>query len=133
MYVLDTNTVSYAMRGQGGVDVRLRSVSPVHVALPVVVVFELLAGVERSQQAVRRREQVERLAATVRILPLGVGEARVAAHLRATLEAAGTPIGPLDVLIAGIALAHGGVLVTRNVREFDRVPGLVVENWFSEP
>jgi tRNA(fMet)-specific endonuclease VapC len=48
------------------------------------------------------------------------------------LEARGLPIGPLDVLIAGTALAHGATLVTRNLREFSRVEGLKLENWYDE-
>ena len=54
----------------------------------------------------------------------------MAARIRSQLEAVGTPIGPLDTLIAGIAVANGAILVTRNVREFERVQGLVIENWF---
>lgn len=58
-------------------------------------------------------------------------EAKAAAALRARLELEGTPIGPMDTLIAGTALAHRGVLVTRNVREFGRVAGLSVEDWYA--
>ena len=67
------------------------------------------------------------------MLPFGPEEARVTAQLRARLESQGTPIGPLDTLIAGTALAHGGVLVTRNLREFARVPGLALEDWYGAP
>jgi tRNA(fMet)-specific endonuclease VapC len=65
------------------------------------------------------------------VLPFGEAEARTAALIRTDLEQAGTPIGPLDVLIAGTALAHGGTLVTRNVREFGRIRQLNVVNWFE--
>lgn len=65
------------------------------------------------------------------VLPFGVEEAKTAALLRARLEEKGTPIGPLDTLIAATALTHGGVLVTRNVREFGRVLGLTTEDWYS--
>lgn len=68
----------------------------------------------------------------VNVLPFGPREARCAAGVRADLEEVGTPIGPIDTLIAGTALAHGAILVTRNVREFERVPGLRVEDWFGE-
>ena len=67
----------------------------------------------------------------VAVLPFGVEEAKAAAALRARLESAGAPIRPMDTLIAGTALAHRGVLVTRNVREFGRVPGLAVEDWYA--
>lgn len=64
-------------------------------------------------------------------MTLGLAEAVAAAKVRAGLEAKGTPIGPLDTLIAGTALAAGGTLVTRNVKEFRRVDGLLVENWYG--
>jgi tRNA(fMet)-specific endonuclease VapC len=67
----------------------------------------------------------------VAVLPFGVEAARAAAALRARLEQHGTPIDPMDTLIAGTAVAHRGVLVTRNTREFGRVPGLAVEDWFG--
>lgn len=55
----------------------------------------------------------------------------MAAGVRARLEGEGTPIGPLDTLIAGVALANQGTLVTRNTREYGRVPGLLLENWYD--
>ena len=130
MYVLDTNTLSYFFRGEGRVADRLLAVSPSDVAIPAVVLFEIETGIARSPQAARRREQLDRALGAVRILPFGQREARTAATIRARLEAAGRRLGPYDVLIAGTALAHGATLVTRNVREFRRVPGLVVEDWY---
>lgn len=132
MYVLDTNTISYAMRAEGGVHRRLARVAPAEVGIPTVVAFELLTGVERSRSPGRRRDQVDRLLATVVPLPFGLEEARAAARIRADLEARGLPIGPLDVLIAGTALASAATLVTRNLGEFGRVSGLQVESWYDE-
>ena len=80
----------------------------------------------------KRRGQLDQLLQAVAVLPFGIEEAKAAAALRARLEQEGTPIGPMDTLIAGTALAHRGVLVTRNVREFGRVPGLTVQNWYGE-
>jgi tRNA(fMet)-specific endonuclease VapC len=65
------------------------------------------------------------------VLPLDYASAKAAGKLRHTLEAAGTPIGLVDQLIAGIALANDLTVVTRNTREFARVPGLRVENWYD--
>lgn len=132
MYVLDTNTVAYFFKGLGRVAERLLATPPAEVTLPAVVAYELWVGVERSREATRRREQLERFLDVVRVLPFGPPEARAAAGLRAVLEEAGTPIGPLDTLIAGTAVAHRGILVTRNLREFSRVPDLLVENWFGD-
>lgn len=130
MYVLDTNTLSYYFRGEGRVAERLSSVSPSDVAIPSIVLFEIESGIARSPEATKRRSQLDSALSAVEVLPFGRNEARTAAKVRADLEARGKPIGPYDVLIAGTALAHGATLVTRNVREFRRVPGLTVENWF---
>lgn len=67
----------------------------------------------------------------VDILPFGASEAPQAAQIRAALEQAGAPIGAYDVLIAATALARQGTLVTHSLTEFSRIPGLLVEDWFS--
>lgn len=131
MYVLDTNTLVYFFRGQGRVAERLLATAPTDVAVPSVVVYELETGIAKSIDPTRRRGQLDQLLQVVAVLPFGAEEAKCAAALRARLEAEGTPIGPMDTLIAGTAVAHRGVLVTRNVREFGRVPGLGVEDWFG--
>lgn len=132
MYVLDTNTVACFFRGEGRIAERLLETPPGEIALPTIVLYELQVGAEKSAAPARRRRQIERFAGTVRLLPFGADEARTAARIRATLERQGTPIGPLDTLIAGTALASGGILVTRNVTEFGRVAGLALEDWFRE-
>ena len=86
----------------------------------VISFFELLSGAGRP----REREIVSALLENVWILPLDVEAARQAADARRQLERAGLPIGMGDSLIAGIALAHGAILLTRNTRHFERVPGL---------
>ena len=131
MFVLDTNTVIYFFKGKGGVSDRLLATSPAEVALPSVVLYELETGIAKSSQPSRRRAQLGALVAASRVLPFGLAEAQAAAAVRAALEVAGTPIGPLDNLIAGTAVAHRGVLVTRNIREFGRIAGLTVENWYA--
>ena len=68
---------------------------------------------------------------TVTVLPLDVDAARKAAGIRARLERQGTPIGPMDTLIAGTALAYNTTLVTHNTAEFQRIPGLQLTDWFS--
>lgn len=131
MYLLDTNTVIYFFKGEGGVAERLLATAPSQVAMSTVTVFELLVGVAKSSASLRRRKQVETLVSSVRILPFSDAESRAAAVVRAELERAGTPIGPLDNLIAGTARAHAATLVTRNVNEFRRVSELRVESWYG--
>ena len=67
---------------------------------------------------------------SLQILPFGEAEARVAARVRVALEKDGKPIGPMDLLIAATALEQGAVLVTHDVKEFSRIRGLRVEDWY---
>ncbi len=130
IFVLDTNTLIDFFRGRGRVAERLLATPPGLVAVPSIVAYELEVGVLKSSQPERRRHQLESFLEAVDVVPFGLSEARAAAEIRAGLEAAGRTIGPMDTLIAAVALASGGVLVTRNTAEFDRVPGLRVESWF---
>lgn len=130
MYALDTNSLSYFLKGRGRVGERLLAQPPAKVGLPSVVLYELAYGASRSQAPPDLKARLEALLQSLPILPFGEAEARAAARIRADLETVGTPIGPHDVLIAATALAHGATLVTRNVREFRRVKGLLVENWY---
>jgi tRNA(fMet)-specific endonuclease VapC len=101
-----------------------------HVATSSIVVFELLYGAYKSS---RPRENVARLhtllSSSLEVSPFELEDADSAGQVRAALEAKGQPIGPFDVLIAGQALRRGLTLVTANVGEFRRLPGLTLENW----
>jgi tRNA(fMet)-specific endonuclease VapC len=130
VYALDTNSVVYFFKGEGRVAETLLSRKPAEVALPAIALYELEVGVLRSQAPARRRAQLDTLLGAVRVLPFGPVEARAAARLRADLERSGQKIGPLDTLIAATALGNGATLVTHDTREFRRVPGLSVEDWY---
>lgn len=128
-FALDTNTLIYFFKGQGRVAERLLSVSPREIGIPAVVLYELELGIARSSQPRKRRGQLDAMLAAVSILPFDREAARLAAELRMTLESIGKPIGPMDTLIAGTALAARGVLVTHNTGEFSRVKGLRLADW----
>ena len=131
MYVPDTNTLIYFFRGQGKVAERLLVTPPAEVVIPVVSVYELEVGIAKSAQPAKRRRQFDELLDAVTVLPLDRAAAVAAAGVRATLEKAGRPIGPLDTLIAGITLAHRATLVTHNTREFERVSKLALIDWYD--
>ncbi len=130
-YCLDTNTVSHFFKGSGRVAERLLATPPTEVALPAVALYELYVGIDTSSARARRRTAFQSFLQAVTVLPFESKAAEASAHLRKTLEADGTPIGPLDVLIAGTALANRATLVTHNVKEFSRVEGLILEDWFA--
>jgi tRNA(fMet)-specific endonuclease VapC len=130
VYVLDTNSVVFFFKGEGRVAERLFEQKPADVALPAIVLYELEVGVLRSKAPARRRAQLDTLAGAAVVMPFGRAEALMAARVRAALEESGEAIGPLDTLIAGTALAARATLVTHNTREFRRVPGLRLEDWY---
>ena len=131
LYLLDTIIISgWARRNHPALMTRMLAVAPSDLAISVLVEHELRYGCARNP-LVKSWPLVEALLALILSLPLTRPIANRAADLRSDLAAAGTPVGPYDLLIAATALEHGATLVTKNVREFARVPGLVVEDWLS--
>ena len=130
LFVLDTNTLIYFFKGQGGVAARLLEVPPSRVAVPAIVLYELETGVAKSAAPKKRASQLAEFMKWVSVLAFDDAAARESAQIRAHLGAAGEPIGPLDNLIAGTARSVSGTLVTRNTAEFQRVPGLKLDNWY---
>jgi len=134
MLILDSNTISYYFRGDPQVVPRLQALRPAELGVPAIVEYELRYGLQRlpSAAAVPRLAALAQLLQPMQLLPFDSECAAHAARIRVTLEAAGTPIGPHDTLIAATALRHQATLVTRNVREFSRVPGLQWLNWHED-
>jgi tRNA(fMet)-specific endonuclease VapC len=130
MYVLDTNTLIYFFKGIGQVAVRMEAVSPNKIAIPTVVLFELYVGIAKSQNPKPRQQLLDNLVSQIVILPFDQQASKCAALIRAQLEKAGNPIGPIDTLIAGTAKSQGATLVTHNVKEFSRIDELLIEDWY---
>jgi len=130
MWVLDTNTLIYFFKGEGRVAERMLARAPQDIGIPAIVLYELQVGIAKSSSPEKRSKQLAELTSAVQVLPFHQREAKAAAEIRATLESEGQPIGPCDTLIAGTALAHGSILVSRNVREFERIDQLRLEDWF---
>ncbi len=105
------------------------ALAPEPLVTSVIVHHELQFGVFASRDPMIAAQNLADLMRDIVIEPLSEEDVTVAARVRATLKRLGTPIGPYDSLIAGQALARGWTLVTSNVREFERVEGLKVEDW----
>jgi tRNA(fMet)-specific endonuclease VapC len=131
MYVLDTNTLIYFFKGEGAVAGHLLSVPPREVGLPSIVLYELEVGISKSTSPEKRRTQLKEFTSAIQILPFGIEEASQAALIRVALEKRGVPIGPYDVLIAAVAINHNDILVTHNTKEFSRIQGLQLEDWYD--
>ncbi len=133
MLILDSNTISYYFRGDPQVVPRLQALRPADCGVPAIVEYELRYGLLRlpDEAAAPRLAALAQLLRPMQILPFDSECATHAASIRSVLEAAGTPIGPHDILIAATALRHQAALVTRNTREFSRVPGLACVDWHT--
>jgi len=129
LYLLDTNAVIEALRGNDRMLARLREHLPSAFGLPAIVLHELHFGASKSHRAKENTARVDAL--QFEIVAFDREDARKAGEIRAVLAAAGTAIGPYEVLIAGQALARSLTLVTHNTREFERVPDLKIEDWQS--
>ncbi|MEG3865079.1 type II toxin-antitoxin system VapC family toxin [Microcoleus sp. MON2_D6] len=130
MYVLDTNTLIYYFKGQGQVAQNLANVSPLEIVVSTIVLFELQVGIAKSNSPAKRTQQLQQFLSRVNVIPFDRDAALAAATIRAQLEQQGTPIGPIDVLIAGTAVALQATLVTHNVKEFSRVSELAIADWY---
>jgi len=132
LYLLDTNVLISLLRRNGAAArPRLREAEG-RVAVSTVSEMELEYGIERSDDPHRNRQAVDELLSLVDVLPFDGLAAMHAGRVRALLAARGTPIRPYDALLAGHARSLGLVMVTNNVRELSRVPGLEVEDWLAE-
>ncbi len=128
-YLLDTNILSDIIRNPGGLtSQRIERAGTGHVFTSIVVAAELRFGAVKSG-SLGLAERIEKLLRLIDIAPLEMPVDQFYAKARAAVERIGTPIGRNDLLIAAHALATDSILVTDNVREFSRVPGLKIENW----
>lgn len=126
--MLDTDTVSYAVRGVGRVAAHLARQRPSTVCISSLTLAELRFGAERKGSA-RLHSNIDEVVAALFVAPFDAVAADQFGQTYARLALAGMPIGQVDALIAAHALALDLTLVTNNERHFTRVPGLTIENW----
>ena len=129
-YMLDTNICIYAIKHKPEqVFMRLQEHDPIDICISSVTYAELVHGVEKSKAIEKNRVALALPLANIEIMNFDSLAAESYGKIRADLEKAGTPIGPLDMMIAGHAKALGYTVVTNNTKEFARVKGLKLENW----
>jgi len=130
LYILDTNIIIYFFKNMGSVADRMLSKSPKDIAISIITLYELEVGIEKSTNPEKRKKQLDKLVSRISVIPFAEKQSEFSAKIRAQLERKGEPIGPLDTLIAGTALSLNAVLTTHNIKEFERVDGLKIEDWF---
>lgn len=129
-FFLDTNTCIYFLTGKHPeIRHRLKATPPENVRVPSLVQAELLLGAQKSTKAEATKSAIREFLTPYEIVAFDQSAAAHYAEIRAHLERKGTPIGPNDLVIAATVLCRGGCLITSNVKEFRRVPGLRVEDW----
>ena len=132
-YLLDTNICIYVIkRRPPQVLARFQRCAVGDIGLSTVTVAELQYGVAKSVFPERNQQALVAFTLPLEILPFDAPAAAAYGPIRATLERQGTPIGAMDLLIAAHAVSLGVILVTNNLREFGRVPGLQVDNWVDD-
>lgn len=129
-YLLDTTICIFIIKNKPtAVRERFAGLRPGEVGLSAVTEAELLHGVYKSARIEHNLAAVLDFASQLVVVPFDSQVADAYGRIRAELERAGQPIGPLDFQIAATAVAHGLTLVTHNTREFARVPGIKIEDW----
>ncbi|MEK7810530.1 MAG: type II toxin-antitoxin system VapC family toxin [Pseudomonadota bacterium] len=132
-YLLDTNICIY-IKNHRPVEVlaRFSKLPPGKVAMSAITYGELCFGAEKSSKPKETRHILEQLVSLIPVLPLDETASKHYGKIRQHLQAGGKPIGNNDLWIASHALANKLILVTNNVAEFERVPGLRLENWVGQ-
>lgn len=128
-FLLDTDTCIYALKQNAAVLNKLLAQSREDIAVSVISEAELRTGAAKSASPAKTLRLIENFLRPLSILEFTSNDAAAYAQVRAKLEHAGTPIGPLDTLIAAQAVARKLVLVSNNEREFRRVAALHLQNW----
>jgi len=128
-FLLDTDTCIYALKQHEPVIRRLLSTAREDVMVSVITEAELRTGAAKSASPLKTLRLIENFLRPLTLIDFTSEDAVAYAAVRAKLERAGTPIGPLDTLIAAQAIARRLTVVSNNVREFHRVAGLAIENW----
>jgi tRNA(fMet)-specific endonuclease VapC len=128
-FLIDTNICIYALKQNARVLNRLLAAVRSDIALSVITEAELRTGAAKSTSAAKTSRLLENFLSPLTVVSFDSRDAIIYAQVRAKLERAGSPIGPLDTLIAAQAVARELTLVTNNEREFRRIAGLRIENW----
>jgi tRNA(fMet)-specific endonuclease VapC len=132
MYLLDTNIIIYTLKNRyENIKVRIELAGMNNVCVSSLTVAELEYGASKSKNREKARAIMYEFLTPFEILNFDTKSAEFYGRIRADLESSGQMIGPIDLLIASIAMANNATIVTNNEREFERIKGLKIENWIQ--
>jgi tRNA(fMet)-specific endonuclease VapC len=132
-YMLDTNICIYITKNYPHNLLERFDKLSQHICISTITLAEMHYGVERSARREANLDALAQFTARLDVLPFTAEAAAHYGQLRAELQRAGRPAGPLDMLIGAHARSEGLIVVTNNEREFARMPGIRVENWVTGP
>lgn len=128
-YLLDTNIVIYVLKRRPVVVLAVFNTNASRMAISSITLSELMYGAEKSPNVNRNLEAIEEFVSHLDVLPYDAKASQHCGQIKATLERKGEIIGENDIHIAAHAISQGLILVSNNLKEFNRVPNLALENW----
>lgn len=133
MYLLDTDTIIFSLKGHAAVEKNLQGHIHDPIKISVVTLMELYYGAYKSQRVESNLAKIKTLENALEIIPLGKESAEIFGIYKSKLETVGTALDDFDLVLASCALAHNLTLVTNNIRHFERIEGLKLANWTIYP
>ena len=131
MYLLDTDTIIYSLKGHESVQKNLSIYIDEPMSLSVITLMELYYGAYKSQKVTSNLSKIRILEKTFEIIPTGTESAEIFGILKTDIEKSGNPLDDFDLIIAACAMTYNLTLVTNNYRHFERIDGLKLANWSS--
>ncbi|MEQ1635887.1 MAG: type II toxin-antitoxin system VapC family toxin [Methylococcales bacterium] len=129
MFLLDTDTVIFNLKGNANVQKNLSQHLNDSVSISVITLMALYYGARKSQKIAANLAKIKMLEQSIEIIPIGVESTEIFGILKAQLELAGNRLDDFDLLIASCAISHNLTLVTNNIKHFQRIEGLKLVNW----
>jgi predicted nucleic acid-binding protein len=133
MYLLDTDTIIYILKGNPVVENNLQRHYHDPIKISVITLMELYYGAYKSQKVTSNLAKIKTLQNSLEIIPLGQEVAEIFGIQKANLEKRGTSLDDFDLILGCSALAHNLTLVTNNSKHFKKIEGLKLTNWTEEP
>jgi tRNA(fMet)-specific endonuclease VapC len=131
MFLLDTNIIIAYLKGSHVVREKILS-NIEEIAVSTLVIAELYYGAKSSQQPEKNLENLSRFIEVIRIIPFDLSCAITFGDIKSKLRAMGKPTGEVDALIGATAMTHNAILVTNNLKHFENIEGLTIENWLKK-
>ena len=129
IYFLDTDTTIYWLKGNESIEKKIIEVGLPNVGITILTCCELYYGAYKSNKVNENLMVIEKLKQKIQVIHTSDEVDRNYGRIKTTLESLGTPLDDSDMLIASITIANKGILVTNNIKHFNRVEGLIIENW----